>query len=126
MIEHVERPLDVLQFGIDVNAVAPGAMNTRLLDQVLEAGPARVGEREYRRAVEQRVDGGSPPARAAELIVWLASRESDGLTGRVLSAVWDPWEQLASRHDELAASDIYTLRRIVPGDRGKDWDQRAR
>ena len=29
--------------GIDVNAIAPGALNTRLLEQVLEAGPERVG-----------------------------------------------------------------------------------
>ena len=30
--------------GIDVNSIAPGALNTRLLEQVLEAGPERVGE----------------------------------------------------------------------------------
>ena len=29
--------------GIDVNAIAPGALNTRLLDEVLEAGPDKVG-----------------------------------------------------------------------------------
>jgi NAD(P)-dependent dehydrogenase (short-subunit alcohol dehydrogenase family) len=114
---------EVRGLGIDINAVAPGAMNTRLLDQVLAAGPARVGDREYRRAVEQRENGGSPLARAADLIAWLASPESDGITGRVLSAVWDPWERLATLRDDLATSDIYTLRRIVPEDRGKDWGQ---
>jgi 3-oxoacyl-[acyl-carrier protein] reductase len=35
--------------------------------------------------------------------------------------VWDPWRDLGSHRDELAGSDIYTLRRIVPGDRGKTW-----
>src|SRR5206468_11879378 len=36
--------------GIDVNAVAPGALNTRLLDEVLAAGPGRVGQQFYERA----------------------------------------------------------------------------
>ncbi len=31
------------EFGIDVNAIAPGALNTRLLDEVLAAGPEKVG-----------------------------------------------------------------------------------
>ena len=33
----------------------------------------------------------------------------------------DPWETLPKRLDELRGSDIYTLRRIIPADRGKDW-----
>ena len=43
--------------GIDVNAIAPGALNTRLLDEVLEAGPERVGDAFYERALEQRSGG---------------------------------------------------------------------
>jgi NAD(P)-dependent dehydrogenase (short-subunit alcohol dehydrogenase family) len=107
--------------GVDVNAVAPGAMNTRMLDDVLEAGAGRGGEGEYRRALEQQARGGPAMERAAELIVWLASPASDGITGRLISAVWDSWRDLAARRDELNASDVYTLRRIVPEDRGKDW-----
>jgi 3-oxoacyl-[acyl-carrier protein] reductase len=53
--------------------------------------------------------------------VYLGSKASDGITGRLLSAVWDPWQELETRRDELASSDIYTLRRIVPVDRGKNW-----
>jgi NAD(P)-dependent dehydrogenase (short-subunit alcohol dehydrogenase family) len=115
---------EVRDAGIDVNAVAPGAMNTRMLDEVLAAGPELAGEPEYRRAVAQKASGGSPPARAAGLVLWLASSASDGVTGRVLSALWDPWEGLAARRAELAESDIYTLRRIVPADRGQHWDER--
>ena len=36
--------LDLKPFGIDVNAIAPGALDTRLLDQVLTAGPETVGQ----------------------------------------------------------------------------------
>jgi 3-oxoacyl-[acyl-carrier protein] reductase len=112
---------EVKTSGIDVNAVAPGAMNSRLLEQVLAAGPERVGHNEYNRALEQREHGGAQPARAADLIAWLASSASDGITGRLLSAVWDPWEHLSEHRDDLAKSDVYTLRRIVPEDRGKQW-----
>ena len=49
------------------------------------------------------------------------SPTSDGITGRLLSAQWDHWTTLATHATELAASDVYTLRRIVPGERGKNW-----
>ena len=106
---------------IDVNAMAPGALNTRLLDQVLEAGPDRVGAEFYQRAVKQREGGGAPLERGSALAVFLASPASDGITGRLLSAVWDKWEDLARHREELAGSDVYTLRRIVPTDRGRPW-----
>jgi 3-oxoacyl-[acyl-carrier protein] reductase len=106
---------------IDVNAVAPGALNTRLLDEVLAAGPERTGDEFYRRAVRQKADGGVPLERGAELAVFLASPASDGVTGRLLSAVWDDWAALPGRREALAATDVYTLRRIVPADRGLDW-----
>jgi NAD(P)-dependent dehydrogenase (short-subunit alcohol dehydrogenase family) len=107
---------------VDVNAVAPGALNTRMLDEVLAAGPERVGQHFYERALEQQRSGGVPLERGAALVVWLASVASDGVTAKLLSAVWDPWSQLPQHLDDLA-SDVYTLRRIVPGDRGLDWGE---
>ena len=107
---------------IDVNCIAPGALNTRMLDEILAAGPGAVGEDFYARSVKQKSEGGAPLERGAALAVFLGSPVSDGVTGRLLSAIWDPWDGLAARRDELANSDIYTLRRIVPRDRGKDWE----
>lgn len=102
---------------IDVNAVAPGPMNTRMLDETLAAGPD--GARgEYDAAVERARKGGTPPEKAAELVAWLASAGSRGITGRLISAVWDDWRDLPQKREALAASDVYTLRRIVPKDRG--------
>ena len=106
---------------VDVNAVAPGALNTRLLDEVLQAGPQSVGEAFYQRALKQKETGGAPIALGASLCVWLASGASDGITGKLLSAQWDPWINLATKRDVLAKTDIYTLRRIVPEDRGQKW-----
>lgn len=112
---------EVRDSGIDVNAVAPGALNTRLLDEVLEAGPVRVGRVFYEQALRQKAQGGTPMERGAALCVFLASAASDGITGKLISAVWDPWGSLPEHRDELRDSDIYTMRRIVPSDRGKDW-----
>jgi len=105
---------------IDVNAIAPGALNTRLLDEVLEAGPEKVGESFYARSLKQKKEGGSPVERGADLAVFLGAAVSDGITGKLLSAVWDPWEDLPNRGQDMK-TDIYTLRRIVPKDRGLTW-----
>ena len=109
--------------GIDVNAIAPGALNTRLLDEVLAAGPEVVGEAFYNASVKQRDNGGTPLSVGAELCAYLASAESDGVTGKLISAQWDPWRRIAEFQNELIASDIWTLRRIIPAERGKNWDQ---
>jgi NAD(P)-dependent dehydrogenase (short-subunit alcohol dehydrogenase family) len=115
---------EVAEHRIDINAIAPGALNTRMLDEVLAAGPGKVGEAFYRKSLEQKQGGAAPLEKGAALAVFLASAASDGITGRLISAVWDPWEGLPGRREELAATDIYTLRRIVPGDRGKTWEPR--
>ena len=112
--------LELREHHVDVNAIAPGALNTRLLDEVIAAGPDKVGKAFHERALEQQRSGGTPLERGAELAVWLASPDSDGITGKLLSAVWDPWRELPAHRTDLD-SDVYTLRRIVPGDRGLDW-----
>lgn len=104
---------------IDVNAIAPGALNTRLLEQVLAAGPEKVGADFYARSLKQRDEGGAPLDKGAELALFLASAESDGISGRLLSAVWDDYRALPAQREALDASDVYTLRRIVPEDRLK-------
>jgi 3-oxoacyl-[acyl-carrier protein] reductase len=116
--------LEVGSFGIDVNAIAPGALDTRLLDEVIAAGPEAVGTEFHQRMLKAKARGGTPLERGAALAVYLGSAASDGITGRLLSAVWDPWEDLASRRSDLDGSDVYTLRRIVPKDRGLDWGDR--
>jgi NAD(P)-dependent dehydrogenase (short-subunit alcohol dehydrogenase family) len=106
---------------IDVNAIAPGALNTRMLDEFLAAGPERIGSAFYERALQQKKDGGTPLCKGAHLAVFLGSSLSDGITGKLISAVWDPWESLPAHLDDLNGTDIYTLRRIVPKDRGMAW-----
>lgn len=112
---------EVRDYRIDANAIAPGALNTRMLDEILEAGPEKVGQAFYDRSRKQKQNGGAPLDNGADLAVFLGSALSDGITGKLISAVWDRWTSLPEHRDDLNATDIYTLRRIVPGDRGKTW-----
>lgn len=106
---------------IDVNAMAPGALNTRMFDGLLAAGPERLGAAFYERLLRQLKDGGVPLCKGADLAVFLGSSSSDGITGKLISAVWDPWESLPDHLADLNGTDIYTLRRIVPKDRDMAW-----
>ncbi|HEX3804249.1 MAG TPA: SDR family oxidoreductase [Solirubrobacteraceae bacterium] len=112
--------LELKDARVDVNSIAPGALNTRLLDEILESGPEQVGQSFYDRSLAQHRSGGTPPERGAELAAWLASAASDGITGKLISAIWDPWSELPNHREDLD-SDVYTLRRIVPADRGLSW-----
>lgn len=106
---------------IDINAIAPGALRTRMTQQVLAAGPEKAGADFFAKNKKWSDEGAADPKLGAGLCVFLASAESDGITGKLISAQWDPWAKLHDHRDELATSDIYCLRRIVPEDRGKKW-----
>ena len=107
-------------YGIRVNAIAPGAMNTKMLDDILAAGEAS-GE-EYQKSLRQKEGGGASMKNAAELAVYLASDKAAGITGRLISAVWDGWKDFDEHVSDIEGSDVYTLRRIIPKDRGFDWE----
>ncbi len=102
---------EVRVYNVQVNAIAPGAVNTRMLDELLAAGDA-AGD-EYAAARHRRAQGGTPVELAAELVVFLASEQSDGLTGKLISAPHDDWQHWdAARIAELASASWLTLRRM--------------
>jgi 3-oxoacyl-[acyl-carrier protein] reductase len=111
---------ELKKFHVDVNAIAPGALKTQFVDQVLAAGREKVGQAFFEKNKKWAEDGAVPLELGARLTVYLASAESDGITGKLISAQWDPWERLHEFKQDLDG-DIYTLRRIVPKDRGKAW-----
>ncbi len=121
---------EVAERGIDVNAIAPGVLSSQMTRAVLAAGAA-AGDGEA--ATARKAAAAEAPARpedrtenkAAALCAWLASGRSDGITGRLLAALWDPWPTLDRHAADLATSDIYTLRRVTPKDRGRTWDEEA-
>jgi 3-oxoacyl-[acyl-carrier protein] reductase len=109
------------EYGIDVNCISPGAMISEQTRDILNKGEAVAGKREYAQITKLFQTGGTKAEIPAKLCVHLASDACNGITGKMISAVWDPWTDFESRREDLASTDIYTLRRIVPEDRGRKW-----
>jgi len=104
---------EIKKYNIDINVIAPGPVNTHFLDVALSAGEDKAGKERYQKLLEQKESGGTSPEKAAELCVFLASKDSDGLTGKYLSAVWDKWQTWdKAKIKELSKSDIFTLKRV--------------
>ena len=102
--------VELRECGIDVNAVAPGAINTKMLDEILELKD--VAGKEYYDALKRKADGGNDSLVAAELICFLLSSDSDGITGKLISAPWDPWQDEVFQNQLRQDKDLATLRRI--------------
>ena len=93
---------DLVDFGIQVNIVSPGKVETPLWDGV---SPER--RKELRRSGQDL--SGAPVAR---LITFLASARSGRLTGKILSADWDDVDKLARDIEGINNSCRYTIRKI--------------
>ena len=106
----------------DINAIAPGAIFTKMTEEVLARGEKFAGRKEFETAAKMSPDNTAKLEKVLGLVEFLLSQKGDGISGRLISAPWDPWPGLAALRDELMTSDIYTLRRIVPEDRGKKWN----
>jgi NAD(P)-dependent dehydrogenase (short-subunit alcohol dehydrogenase family) len=104
---------EVQPYNIQVNAIAPGAIDTRMIDVVLTAGQ-KAGQKDLEEARRVRAGQSTSPDRVVELALFLASAASDGLTGRLISAAWDDWSDSPSWVARVMDSDLYTLRRNVP------------
>ena len=113
--------LEVKGCNVDVNAIAPGALNTELNKKLLAVDKNIIGKEFHERMSKMLENGGTPLEVGASLAVYLASGDSDGITGKLISAPWDPWKSFSEYKKELLESDIYTIRRIVPEDRGKTF-----
>jgi len=102
--------VELKKFNIDVNAVSPGAINTRMLDEVITS--KELSGVEYQEALRRKNNGGGDPITAARLICYLASDLSDGISGKLISANWDPWEQKDYQELLRADKDLGSIRRI--------------
>jgi 3-oxoacyl-[acyl-carrier protein] reductase len=81
-----------------------------MTDLILAAGD-RSGWREVDTARQVRLTGGVPAERQIELALFLASPQSNHVTGRMIH-VDDDWKKLRSNS---IPAELYRLRRVVRG-----------
>lgn len=105
MVESLAEEL--LDHNVQINCLAPGNTYTHMTDQILNAGE-RAGWRDEEMAMRVRRTGGVAPAKQIEPMLFLASSQSNHITGKIIH-VDDDWRNLleGSPHPEM-----YTLRRV--------------
>jgi len=101
---------ELAEHGVRVNAIAPGFIVTRFHDLTMDAGD-RAGP-DYEKTKAKLESGGDDPRLAAELAVFLAGPEAEGISGRLISAVFDDWRDTKTHEALRASRDLYMLRRI--------------
>jgi 3-oxoacyl-[acyl-carrier protein] reductase len=105
---------------IEVNCVAPGFVATRLHDQTIAAGAGAAGAF-LKKTQAQLASGAVPATVGAQAAAFLVSDAAKGITGKFVAAPYDDYRSWPDRLEDLRDSDLFTLRRIVPKDRGQDW-----
>lgn len=105
---------------IKVNCIAPGMMPTDMVKEILNENN-EPGINEVTKANKVLIDQKYSFEKVSNLALFLASDESRGITGKLISAVWDNWSNWPNHLSELNNSDLYTLRRITSRDKGLDW-----
>ena len=106
--------LELADTGITVNALGPGSVHTGMWDEMTEAA-AKVGaDQIHETGLRVTSGGGASIDRCADLAVWLAGSDSDGLSGRMISAFTDDFESLSPSIPDIMASDLFTIRRVDP------------
>lgn len=102
---------EVTGHNISVNAIAPGAIKTKIMYDVVESGN-KAGI-EAQRAKEVVEKGGDEIGKVTDLAVFLASDESNGLSGKTISAKWDDLDYIKKNISDIQNSDKYTMKRMV-------------
>jgi NAD(P)-dependent dehydrogenase (short-subunit alcohol dehydrogenase family) len=104
---------DLSEIGVRINCVAPGFVATDIHKSTLAAGRELVGTEYFERTLRELDRGGIPASEAAELVcTLLEDNTTPPLTGKLISAQWDPWREPDFRGRAAEAADLATLRRI--------------
>ena len=98
--------------GVTVNAISPGSIHTRMWEEVRDMALAAGDTELYEKGVEVTSGGGASIERAAQLAVLLGSDDCGALSGRLIRAALDTFEDIPDRMDEIMSSDALLLRRV--------------
>ncbi len=100
--------------GITVNAISPGSIHTRMWEEVRDMAYEAGDMEMYDKGVQVTSGGGASIERAAQLAIMLGSDQSSNLSGRLIRAALDTFEDIPPKVDAIMASDAYLLRRVNP------------
>ncbi len=98
--------------GVTVNAISPGSIHTRMWEEVRDMALAAGDMELYEKGVHVTSGGGASIERAAQLAVLLGSDACGGLSGRLIRAALDAFEDIPARVEEIMSSDALLLRRV--------------
>lgn len=104
--------VELAPVGVRVNAIAPGLVATDIHQATVDAGPETAGANFHAKTIQALADGGFPAGEAAALVAWLLSSKSAPLTGRLISARWDPWRDKDWLVKALNCPELLRMRRI--------------
>jgi NAD(P)-dependent dehydrogenase (short-subunit alcohol dehydrogenase family) len=94
---------------INVNCIAPGPVDTKLFQTGLE-GLKRDGEKNYQELM--KIKDPKPPESSNGLALYLATDESENITGKMISPIWDDWKNLNETLSKTDDPSLFTLRRV--------------
>jgi short-subunit dehydrogenase len=109
--------IELKKYNIDANCVAPGNLKTNIQRNVIKAGKKAVGNEYYKKINKMMNNKKDDFSKPIKLIEFLISDKSDGITGKLISAVWDNWKIFKKYKKKLKDNDIFTLRRIIGRER---------
>ena len=106
--------LELADTPITVNAISPGSINTRMWEETRDLSLAIGDMATYERGVQVTSGQGASIERAAELAVFLGSDDCGALSGRLIRAFADRFEDFPAWVDDIMDSEAYLLRRVDP------------
>lgn len=92
---------------VQLNCLSPGATYTHMTDEILRARE-KAGDRDYQDAMQIRLTGGTSPDKQTSLALFLASQQSNHVSGKLIH-VDDGWHKLKQSN---VHPEIFTLRRV--------------
>jgi NAD(P)-dependent dehydrogenase (short-subunit alcohol dehydrogenase family) len=97
---------EIADHNVQINCLDPGPAYTNLTDEIIRAG-GRIEAPVVAQAVEVRTTGGTSPEEQFKIAEFLASEQSNHITGRLIH-IDDDWKKLKNTS---LRTDAFTLRR---------------
>jgi NAD(P)-dependent dehydrogenase (short-subunit alcohol dehydrogenase family) len=106
--------VELAERNVAVNAVAPGFVATEIHAATLEAGPEAAGPEFFAMTRDKMNAGAVPMDVPVGLVRYLLSPSAAALTGKTVSASFDPWQTpvFEANLEAINGSQLYTMQRV--------------